>query len=177
MILEKVNDNELIYLIREGNEEALEIMFLKYEPLIKSKIIKFKFDIKNFDDYLQEGRICLNKAIRLYNADSPKTFNKFFDLIITNRFRSILRKNKIDMDYEFIDENKLIDKQPIRNDKLEEIDFSYLKLSSLEKRIYELRFLRNYNVKDICQLLKVEEKTVYNTIQRIKKKLETLKIK
>ena len=45
MILEKVNDNELIYLIREGNEEALEIMFLKYEPLIKSKIIKFRRNI------------------------------------------------------------------------------------------------------------------------------------
>ena len=173
----KINDNELIYLIEEGNEEALEIMFAKYEPLIRSKISKFKFDKENLDDYLQECRLMLHKAIKLYNPNSPKTFNKYFDLILTNHFLTIIRDNKTTVKVDYLDADEIEDKQNRTNELLEEIDFSNLKLSAFEKEIYKLRFLRNLKISDICQMLGVEEKRVYNSIQRIKRKLMDLKIK
>ena len=37
------NDNELLYLIKNHDEEALELMFKKYENLILSKIQKYHF--------------------------------------------------------------------------------------------------------------------------------------
>ena len=36
------NDNELLYLINEGNDSALKIMYMKYTPLIKKRIFDFK---------------------------------------------------------------------------------------------------------------------------------------
>ena len=49
----KENDNELIYLIKEDNEEAFDMLFNKYKPLmIKfSKKYKYKYEM---DDMLQE---------------------------------------------------------------------------------------------------------------------------
>ena len=41
---EIINDNELLYLIREGNEQALEIMYQKYVPLMEGKLNKFNIE-------------------------------------------------------------------------------------------------------------------------------------
>lgn len=173
--IKEINDNELLYLISDNNEEALEIMFKKYEPLILSKIKKFKFNKLYWEDYLQEGRLMLLKAIKSYDPNSRKTFNKYFDLILTNRFISIIRKDKKETEVAFIAEEMLIAQEESKDKKLDDVDFSKLQLSSLEKEIYKLRFLRNLKVSYICQSLNVSEKTVYNSIQRIKRKLKDLK--
>lgn len=169
------DDEELIDLIEDGDEEALKIMFEKYEPLIISKIVKFNFDKNNLDDYLQEGRITLHKAIKLYDSNSPKTFNKYFDLILTNHFLTIKRDNKNDFKTSYLNEEEIEDIRINSNDKMDEFDFSNFYLSKFEKEVYKLRFLRNYKISEICKILEVEEKTVYNTIQRIKRKLDGLK--
>ena len=175
--MDKYNDNELIQLIEKGNEEALEIMFSKYELLIRSKIIKFKLDKYGLDDYLQEGRLMLHKAIKKYDLSSSKTFNKYFDLILTNHFLTVVRDIKNNFVIGYLNEEEIEDKQKRTDEKLEVIDFSELRFSKLEKEIYKLRFLRNLKVSDICQILGLSEKSVYNSIQRIKNKLDDLKIK
>ncbi len=170
-----INDNELLYLISEGSEEALEIMFKKYEPLIKAKIHKYQINSLESEDYIQEGRLALLKAIKTYDTSSQKTFNKFFDLILTNHFIDILRKNKKYDKVSLVLEEDIVDETPMKIDDLEDIDFSKLDLSDLEKKVYHLRFLENYKVSYICQKLQINEKTVYNTIQRIRKKIKKLK--
>ncbi|MBQ8292437.1 MAG: sigma-70 family RNA polymerase sigma factor [Bacilli bacterium] len=170
----KINDNELLYLIQEGSEEALELMFQKYDPLIKTKMKRFKIEADIAEDCLQEGRLMLLKAIKLYDASSNKTFNKYFDLILTNRLISLLRENKRKDNITYMTE-EIEDANNRENKELENFDYSKLKLSDMEKEIYKMRFLRNFKVSDICQILKVSEKTVYNSIQRIKNKLDELK--
>lgn len=172
--IKNYNDNELLYLIREGNEEALEIMFKKYEHLILTKIKKFKFNGLYKEDYLQEGRLMLHKAIRLYDTSSLKTFNKYFDLILTHRFISISRKNEKEKNTYAMAEVNPVEKNVFER-KFENIDFSKIKLSPLEREILKLRFFQNSKISVICQKLNVNEKTVYNTIQRIKRKIEVLK--
>jgi RNA polymerase sporulation-specific sigma factor len=129
-----------------------------------------------FEDYLQEGRLVLHKAIKCYDMNGVKTFNKYFDLILTNRFISILRKNKKEIDDGYTISLAMSVDNISYNKKLEDIDFSKLHFSFLEKEVYKYRFLRNLKVIDICQMLNVTEKTVYNSIQRIKKKLNEIKI-
>ena len=41
------NDNELLYLIREKEDSALEIIYQKYTPMIKKRIGDFKIKYKN----------------------------------------------------------------------------------------------------------------------------------
>ena len=115
--MDKYNDNELIQLIEKGNEEALEIMFSKYELLIRSKVIKFKLDKYGLDDYLQEGRLMLHKAIKKYDLSSSKTFNKYFDLILTNHFLTVVRDIKNDFVIGYLNEEEIEDKQKIPRSK------------------------------------------------------------
>ena len=67
------NDYELVYLIKEESEEAMDLMMRKYDPLIKSvvsyyfkKFNNFKID---FDDMLQEARIALFIYLKRYDRD------------------------------------------------------------------------------------------------------------
>ena len=62
----KHNDYEIIFLIREGNDEALTLMFEKYTPLIYKKISKFNLGYEAEDMY-QEGLLMLYKSIRFYD--------------------------------------------------------------------------------------------------------------
>ena len=51
----KENDYELLYLIENDSEEALEVMFEKYNNLIVSLIGIYLFDIMIEEDFYQEA--------------------------------------------------------------------------------------------------------------------------
>ena len=89
---------------------------------------------------------------------------------------TILRKTKKDREIIYLVDEEVEDRRnKVVEDALDEIDYSKLKLSVLEKEIYKLYFLRNHKVSYISDELKVEKKSIYNTIQRIKTKLGMLK--
>ena len=52
------NDYELLYLISEHDENALDIMYHKYMPLIKARIAAFRIKRYNQEDFFQEGLLC-----------------------------------------------------------------------------------------------------------------------
>ena len=82
----KYNDYELLYLIQEMDDEALDIMLKKYIPLIKARIKAFRIKKSSQEDFLQEGLLVLNKAIQRFNPDSKKTFTRYFDMILQRQF-------------------------------------------------------------------------------------------
>ncbi len=165
------NDNELLYLIAQDSEEALEIMYKKYENLIKSRISKFNIPKDLYEDYFQEGQLMLHKAIATYNPKTTKTFNKYFDLILQNQFITLLRKqnnynkNLILVDTEFVDAKA--SQQTLHEDLEIETD----SLSKFEQTVYQMRFITNASIGEIANALAVSEKKIYNAIQRIKTKL------
>ena len=168
------NDNELIYLIRNGDEDALNIMITKYEPLIKSKIRKFNFDVSFYDDYLQEGRLVLVKAIERYNTESPKTFNRYFDLILQNRFISLYRAHKHDAEVIMYDMLDVLDYQdPVDSETLEKIEAA--PLSDIEKKIIDMRVVKEMSVKAISETMKMSQKQVYNALSRARQKIKVIK--
>ncbi len=168
------NDNELIYLIRNGNEEALNIMITKYEPLIKSKIKKFNVESSSYDDYLQEGRLALLKAVERYNTESPKTFNRYFDIILQNRFISLYRIHKHELQMVMFETLDVID---YRNQE-ESLTLELIEntpLSKTEKNIIDMRVAKEMSIKEIAETLNLTEKQVYNALARARQKIKVKK--
>lgn len=166
------NDNELLHLIKLGNEEALQTMFDKYDILIKTKIKKYNFPHSSFDDYLQEGRLMLLKAIDTFDSKYEKTFNKYFDLILTNHFNNLYNKAKRYNNSMILVETTSVDIEVIEENK-EEVEFPDLgQLPQIEQIIFDYFYKGNYPIKEICEKFNYEEKQVYNAIQRVKNKIK-----
>ncbi len=173
------NDSELLYLIKEGNQDALDIMFDKYKYFINKKIRDFNINKKSVDDFFQEGLITLNEAIKKYDENYNKTFFKFFELLLVRRFSTIL--NKESRQYEVIERYKdkiLLDDQiVVREDSVTYVVESIVnEFSSLERKIYGYYYLENKTIEYISSELLISKKSVYNAISRIKIKLHTLKV-
>ncbi|MDD2259005.1 MAG: hypothetical protein WC278_01955 [Bacilli bacterium] len=163
------NDNELLYLIREKHDDALDIMFLKYSPLIKTRISKFRIQ-KDYEDFYQEGLIALNIAISRYIDLYDKTFNKYFDLILQRKFIQILKKETNNFyNVVYFDELNFIheEKEKYTSNKTYQIGM----LSDFEKHIF--KFYSEYNLKagEIANKLNIDVRRVYNALNRIKKKI------
>ena len=163
------NDNELIFLIREHNDEAMEKMVEKYDILILSMINKYHFPVQQKEDYLQEGRLVLLKAIDTYQGINNKTFNKYFELLLQNRFNTLYRKNKKEVELVTLGDKEVMD--PTITPINKEVFVNKNALSEFEQEIYEYYFEQKNSIDKICQVLNVEKKTVYNAIQRIKEKV------
>ena len=74
----KYNDNELIYLIKEGSYKALEVMFDKYEHLITA-IVKGAYPYGDkANDLIQEGRMVLFECIRFFNCSYNISLYTYF---------------------------------------------------------------------------------------------------
>jgi len=89
------NDYEIIELIQQGHEEALQLMVDKYKLFIAKKISKFNLTFE-YDDAFQEALIVMLRSIRKYKPEFNKTFTRFFELNMENHFISMIRK-KIDI--------------------------------------------------------------------------------
>ena len=76
----KYNDNELLYLISEKDDVALEIMMTKYDPLIKSMLARYKIKSKNFEDFHQECLMVLYNCLNKYREDRKMSFNSYLEM-------------------------------------------------------------------------------------------------
>lgn len=176
--MKKYNDYELLYLIAENNEFALEIMFEKYLNLISKRIDLFKIQNRFIEDFMQEGLITLNKAIYKFNDKYKKTFTRYFDELLQWRFMEILRREKEyfynvnlveDMHY-LADENNFYKK-----DLEELVEWDEFYLSDFEKTVFDLKYRQLKKVADIAFETGSTLKMVYNATCRIKYKLKSLK--
>ena len=163
------NDNELLYLIREKEDEALEIMFLKYSPLIKSRISKFRLQ-KDFEDFYQEGLIALNLAISRYIDLYNKTFNKYFDLILQRKFIQILKKETNNFyNVVYFDEINFIHEE--NTNYVNERKYQLGMLSDFEKNVFSFYSKDDLKAGEIADKLNIDVRRVYNALNRIKKKI------
>ena len=97
------NDNELLYLIEEKSEEALEILQEKYLILIKTKIKEMKIPYDKRSDYLEEGLITLNKAVKTFDSKKSSSFYSYFTLLLNRKFIDLLRKRTRDSKIVLVD--------------------------------------------------------------------------
>ena len=96
MDLYSLNDYELIYMIRDYDEFALDLLFAKYNGWIFKKINEFNIKGMDRDDFFMEAQMCLFEAVRKYKEEFNVCFFNFFNIIITRRF--IKLRNELSYD-------------------------------------------------------------------------------
>ena len=180
------NDYELVYMVKE-NEEALEYLLKKYEPLFKKLAYSFVFKYPNrgldAEDIVQQCRIILCKTVDMYNPHNDVLFYSFLMVclrrgVINYVNRNIYKHNQYNyMDFEAYDNlDEFIDSYDAYNNYVDyEMQTSIINfknsLTSLDAQIFELRY-NGFSYKDIASLLDIEIKKVDNVLLKVRKKLE-----
>lgn len=88
------NDYELVYLVREQNEAALDILIQKYSPLI-GKIASSYYGVGfDYEDFFQEGRMAFIKSIYTFDETSIASFYSYSMTCVRNAITTAYRKAK-----------------------------------------------------------------------------------
>jgi len=184
---EKMEDDELITLFREGDAGAAEHLLQKYKYIVKMKASSFFLLGGEKEDLLQEGMIGLFKAIREYDPGRDASLATFCNLVVTrhlyNAVRNMGRQKHFPLngfvsiyeddeetpgleDYENDPEKLIIDQENAENIEkaIEE------ELSPLEKEVLDLRLVGMKNG-EIARVLGRDEKSTDNALTRIRAKL------
>ena len=199
MDYKELNDKEILSYIYENDEVSKEIIFKKYDPLIKVLANKMSTTCKNvgvdIGDLIQEGMIGLNQAINTYKDNKETSFYTYAKTCIERRMISLIVSTKrlkhrhlnealaIDMSdeddnnpLEFLlkdDTNNpedLLIQEERREKLLKNIDEI---LTDYESRVFNMK-VDGFNYREIAEVLDVEPKAVDNALQRIKRKVQKL---
>ena len=80
------NDYELIYMVRENDDDSYYVLFNKYLPIIKriaynyyKKYSTYGYDL---DDFVQEAYVSFQRAINNFNSDKNVLFYTFLIMCI-----------------------------------------------------------------------------------------------
>ncbi len=185
------NDFELVSLIRENNEEAREILYNKYKPIIVKKSTDQIYKLGSYgmeiNDLIQEGYIGLDNAINCFNEKENTSFYTFALLCIDRQIITYIKKNTnnkamilndaINLDdgkeYLFRDNTDIEGSFINKEDAKEFINLICDSLSDIEKKVFSLK-LEGYDIGEIANLLNKDTKVIYNTLHRIKFKIKLI---
>ena len=169
------NDYEIINLIREGNDEALALMFDKYSRLISKKIFKFNLYF-DYDDMYQEGMMILYKSIKAFDEVYSKSFTRYFEQNLERKFITILSKRIRRREIFKNNENYIYETN--HNINQNSVYYDLLKkeiakiLTNSEYLVYTLRELNNFSIKYIRENHGLNDKEIYNSLHRAKMKIK-----
>ena len=171
---QKHNDYEIINLIREGDNDAMELMFDKYSRLISKKIYKFNLYFE-YDDMYQEGMMILYKSINTFDESYSKSFTRYFEQNLQRKYSTILTKKIRRQEIFKNNENYIYETNNNLNQN--SVYYELLKkeiskiLTNNEHLVYTLRELKNYSISFIKEKYGLNEKEIYNSLHRAKKKI------
>ena len=193
---ESLTDEQLLTLLRGGDDLAEEALYARYKQVVRSKARTYFLIGADREDSIQEGMIGLYKAVLDYQFDRQVSFRAFAELCITRQIitaiKSATRKKHMPLNtyislnrsvFEGDSERPLIDvisstqiSDPeevlIGRESYEAVaDSIEHALSKLERSALEL-YLQGYSYQQIADALQKSTKSVDNAIQRVKKKLE-----
>lgn len=193
----ELNDYELVSLSQEKNEDAINILYKKYYPIIVNKAKKKYPYLANkgieLSDLIQESLIGFEEAINDFNEKDNVTFYTFANICIDRQLKTEIKKldrkkNKIlneAIPLEIINDtgetSNLIDyiKDDFANPELDLLDNENLNnlwnkinefLTTMEKKVLLYR-LEKYSYDEISVMLNVNKKSIDNAIQRIRNKM------
>ena len=182
------DDYELVYLAQDGNEDAINLLYQKYKPIIvkksKNAIMYATHHGIDINDIMQEGFIGFEDAIRNFSQDEAATFYTFAMLCVERKIVNYLRKTtgtkgRILNDAVTIDETlervlddgtSIEDKIIGRDNNSELMDTIRKMLTDFEEKVFDLK-LKDYTFDEIAKILNKDVKSIYNTFQRIKAKI------
>ncbi len=183
------NDYELLYLAKENNEDAIELLYQKYFRTIYIKVTKYcKIGELNFDDYMNIGNLAFYNAIDNYhdNYAFSTYINSYLNNAMNNYHKSLERnKNKTLNDAISLDDILNFDNIPTDDRSnpetilLAEESYENLrnkiitKLTWDEELVFSLRE-QNYSPREISEIMDNNIKKIYNIIKRIQNKISSI---
>lgn len=193
---DNMEDSQIIMLINQGDEYALNYLLKKYQELVNMKINKYFMIGAEKEDIAQEGMIGLYKAIQSYNPEKQNSFKSFANICIerqlitaiktSNRQKHMPLNSYLSLNTSAYDNNdegsvELIDtfnskqsedplEMMMQKEHFEEVENAVNKsLSQFEKQVLD-KFMKGKSYVRIAEELDSPVKSVDNAIQRIRKK-------
>ena len=192
---ENLPDEEVVKLIKQGDDEAFTYLCEKYKDIINVKVSKYYIVGAERDDTVQEGMIGLFKAIKSYDETKQNSFKTFANICVerqlitaiksSNRqkhqpLNSCLSLNNSAYDNDDNDEELIntFDSKTIEDPLDTVMKKEYIAhientidrtLSGFEKQVLN-RYIKGESYVDIAAKLDAPVKSVDNAIQRIRKK-------
>lgn len=176
---EDMSDDEIIALINGGNYELLQVIIDRYYPVMLGYIRKY-CPPDYSEDAVQEATLALYSAVKDFDS-SKSAFSTFAALCIKRSVISVLKsrqrkKNIPDELLSSIDDLEIVDSNSPETIFFEREDYKSLtdtirlELSALEYEVLQL-YLSGEKYCDIAKKLNISEKSVDNSLTRIRKKL------
>ncbi len=194
-----INDYELVFLVRENNEDAHDLLYNKYSNLVNKYAYEYYSKNQNIgidiEDLKQEGFYGISLAIKDYNQDKT-LFYTFALLCIRREMERLIkyqRRNKqlvltnslsinscIDNDNDLYYEDVISSGEDILENMIIDDTFNKLynfkhNMAFIESQIYELK-LNKFGNKEIAELLDLPYKKVDNYLRKIKGLLYSFKL-
>lgn len=171
------NDYELIYLVNEGSEPALNVLYQKYAIYINKVAGKYVPRGDKRSDLIQDGLMLLNQSIKKYNPNLQASFYTYFSIVLKRGFSRILSGS-----YYFtkeLSDNDLVLREADSFNKTFDVDIlrKYL-TKDIDKKIYDECILGNLSIKGFANIYNLEYSLVYRRrktiLLRLKKILTNL---
>lgn len=186
-----LDDSQLIQMIRDENELAMNELIARYIPYINKQAAFYHKNTGSFveiDDLKQEGMIGLLFAIEGYMPDKGASFKTYAVTCIMHNMLSKLRYEKRasrvpddqmvyldDTGYDFLNDSENIDPQDllISNEEVKRLyNLIDKRLTALEKKTF-LYYLSGCSYAEIAKGLNTSQKAVDNALQRVRRKLRS----
>lgn len=193
-----INDYELMYLIAEKDDEASDLMYKKYAPIVESTALRYynlyKKDNNGLElaDFIQEGYVGLFYAIKNYTEDKNCLFYTYATISIKSKIINLIKthssdKNKVlnnaislnknidsDNDTELLeivgDDKALMPEVELEKSEIYKKIRSFLyTLSIRESSILEMK-MNGFSNKDIACFLELRPRAVINAYRIIRQK-------
>ena len=192
------NDYELLNYIADNNEEAANIMYKKYEPLIygiAKRMLKYNKNAGlELNDLVQEGMLALSKAIERFDENDETMFYTYAKKCIERKILSmVIASNRLkrkflnesvsieatytlsdmkDIEYLFKSDTSNPENILLSEEKMQDLkDKASELLTNFEMQVFELK-INDFTYTEIAEILNRDIKSIDNAIQRIKTKLK-----
>lgn len=178
------NDYELIYMVRENDDNSYDILYNKYIPIIKNiaknyykKFYGYGFD---YDDFIQEANIAFQIALKSFDESKNVLFYTYVSTCIQRKMISFCKKiscskryvpvdNYIEFDEGLIcDESKNVYDDVYTNHLFSIVKNILFDLNIEDSCVFELWF-NNFSYPEISTLLNLPIRTVQFKSHRIRK--------
>ena len=184
--LAKQSDESLVELSQNGDKQATELLLLRHSGLVRGCARRFFLVGGETEDLIQEGMIGLYNAIGDYRKkEDGRSFKNFAYLCVSRRIidavKSTARKKNAALNFSVstedgdwaTDELSPEDMLILNDDKREFQQKMSKVLSDFEFKIISM-YIEGMTCAEICAATGKSAKSVDNSIQRSKKKLQQI---
>lgn len=202
MTAQKWNDDELLYMIHQADEWALQTLILKYQPMIRG-MIRMQSGFSGIagwsfhEDLEQESRLMAASAINSYREDCGCSFKTYLTHCLRKRLQTLYRHTRSAKEAAFYECESLDcvvneDHAVYRTEMIPSADrFSdpvyCFKLTQSSDQLRQIRrfftpqewqllclSLEGLSYKEAAALLNCSVKSYDNRLQRVRRKLQRL---